>query len=521
MEEHADLGLNGNVVEPLSWVHNGPSVADQCNNLRLSRSKPNTPPPPPADSVHVIPLSSIEHCMPRAYIRVCLAYRLPEPSVLPLALDKLRNFVRKLVDAKPYLSGYLVPAPDRSRRPGRVEVRFTDEEFLSFPCLQERRYSHDEMPFTYDQLDQAALPPSLIRPDLVSALPEGADENRAPVLRVQANIVRGGLIVSFYLHHCISDGTGLGLLISGSVLNDEFTFIRHINSDGHPIPSLTVRLDTFAKYKTIIREALAWSDPNQISTRHIAHKFYTRVSGVSSPTQAPGRGVIFTLPCPTLQSLKESLQPRCPSEQLTTHDTVQALLWHSMTRARIPSLQPIYGIRHSTLLIPINIRSRLKESGLPPNYFGSAVDFASVKLDLSHLSRHDEDALAVTATQIRKSIAAVDDVYVRASIALANSKDPTIDVRDLLASNMNRITGADMYITSWWKQPLYTSDLEMGLGRPDWVRKPWSKDPGSCIILPCDDRKDVMEILVQMTEADMARLLGDEEFCRNVTRIIE
>ena len=70
----------------------------------------------------------------------------------------------------------------------------------------------------------------IIRPDLVSGLPEGADQDRAPVLRVQANIVDGGLIVSFYLHHCIADGAGLDLLISGSPLKDDFAYERHLHT---------------------------------------------------------------------------------------------------------------------------------------------------------------------------------------------------------------------------------------------------------------------------------------------------
>ena len=90
-----------------------------------------------------------------------------------------------------------------------------------------------------------------------------------------------------------------------------------------------------------------------------------------------------------------------------------------------------------------------------------------------------------------------------------------------MASNMNRTEGADMYITSWERLGLYDATLEMGLGRPDWVRKPWSKDPGSCVIMPSDDRKPYLEVLVQMTEVDMKRLLADEVFISFVVRTID
>ena len=176
-------------------------------------------------------------------------------------------------------------------------------------------------------------------------------------------------------------------------------------------------------------------------------------------------------------------------------------------------------VNSSTLLIPVNIRGRMIPP-LPSSYFGSAVDFASVRQTIAHLSTSTPSSYAMTALAIRHAVAAVQDPYVRATINLSNT--PYIDVRDLLAANINRATGADMYITSWHGLPLYEKgDLGMGLGMPDWVRKPWSRDPGACIILPQDPRKDVLEVVVQMVAADMERLLRDEVFMEFVERTIE
>ena len=145
-------------------------------------------------------------------------------------------------------------------------------------------------------------------------------------------------------------------------------------------------------------------------------------------------------------------------------------------------------------------------------------------MQLSHLSPYATNtpaALAETAVAIRQAISEVDEDYIRQLIALANRQDPGIDVRDIMASNMNRTTGADMYVTSWERLELYDATLEMDLGKPDWVRKPWSKDPGSCVVLPRDDRKSFIEVLVQMTEEDMARLLRDEVFMSYVVRTLD
>ena len=221
----------------------------------------------PRHKTHVVHLSAIEHCMPRAYIRVCLAYRLSGDVDLSFVVEKLNGFARKLVDAKPYLAGFVVPAPDSTTRFGLSEIRFTDDDFLHFPSVEIRHLCRGEVPYAYDELNAMALPPSIVRPELVSALPVGTDDELAPAFRMQANIVEGGLIVSVYLHHCIADGTGLSFLLTGAALDDEFAFDRHLETNGLPTPSLNQRLAAFANRKTIVRQKLSWSEPNQISDR--------------------------------------------------------------------------------------------------------------------------------------------------------------------------------------------------------------------------------------------------------------
>jgi hypothetical protein len=192
-----------------------------------------------------------------------------------------------------------------------------------------------------------------------------------------------------------------------------------------------------------------------------------------------------------------------------------------MTAARAQSLQDS-SVVTSKLFTPVNIRSKI-EPPLSEAYFGAAVDFATTEASIADLSAHPVTAanLTTTALTIRRSIKGVDEAYIRQVIALARDPDPEIDVRDLMGSNMDRTHGADMYITSWEKLDLYQADMELDLGPPDWVRKPWSKDPGSCIVLPNDKRKDYTEVLVQMTEEDMERLLANEQFMGNVASWVE
>ncbi|KAI1616946.1 transferase family-domain-containing protein [Exophiala viscosa] len=470
---------------------------------------------------HSINLSSIEHCMPRSYIRICLAYRLPSRDMLLEIQIKLNNFVRKTVDAKPYLSGFVVAVKEPNKQVGAVKIKFSDQDFLEYPMVKIRHLSQQEVPYTYDQLNEMGMPPSVLKPDLVSALTESADDERAPVFRVQANVVEGGLIVSIYLHHCISDGTGFALLTTGSLLNDDFTFERHLDGKGHGMPSLSRRLDAFAHHQSIVRQELSYNSPNQINDRHLKCKVIKPAGELNEGSKAKGRGCIMSLSLEKLAGLKSALEGHTDGKFITQNDALLALLWHSMTKARIPSLASGPSlVTESKLLIPVNIRNKLKKP-LSESYFGAAVDFASAKMRLSDLALFSNAALALSAMVIREAINNVDEPYIRQAIALARYVDPKVDVRDLQASNMDRSTGADMYVTSWEKLRCYDATFEMGLGRPDWIRKPWSKDPGSCIVLPRDDQKPYLEVVIQMTEGDMARLLDDKDFMSHVSRVID
>ncbi|KAJ9606785.1 hypothetical protein H2200_008794 [Cladophialophora chaetospira] len=475
-----------------------------------------------ATSNHVIRLSGIEHCMPRSYIRLCLAYSLPNKEMLPDVEAKLNDFVRRTVDAKPYLCGYVVAVDNPGNRVGAVEIRFSDKDYRDYPKVRVRHFEEHEIGhLTYDELCERNLPPSLIKPEIVSVLKESADEDWAPVFRIQANVIDGGIIISVYLHHCISDGTGAGLLVSGKILADENKFNRYLDGGDHDTQPLSMRLEAFADHQSHVRNELSYPSFNQINNRQLKWKNVPRPDFVDKTIKPLGRGCVFAIPLDKLKALKTRLEIHAgPEDFMTRNDVLMAFVWHSMTKARLPSIAEKSHITKSRLNIPIDIRRKLK-TPLSTSYFGAAVDFASAELPLSDLACGSDASMFRTAVTIRKAIGNVDEPYIRQAIALSMKSSPHIDVRDLQGSNMDRAEGADMYITSWEKLPLYDATFEMGLGPPDWVRKPWSRDPGSCIVLPFDKRKDYLEVVIQMAVADMGRLLEDPAFMEYVTKWIE
>ena len=164
------------------------------------------------------------------------------------------------------------------------------------------------------------------------------------------------------------------------------------------------------------------------------------------------------------------------------------------------------------------------------------------KLQPEALARVVEKAyLLSTAISIHTTITRCNDQYLREVLALTARQDSVKSMADL---NVDTASGLDLCITSWAVLPIFDeggeSDLGMGLGLPDYVRKPWSRDAGGCIILPRDRRgtqgmprvereeeeeeeeeEGGLEVLVQLKTGDMERLRADCEFMACVARVID
>ena len=481
---------------------------------------------------HVVQLSSIDHCMPRAYVRTCLAFTVGPQQDVHEQIQKLNSFVKRTVHAVPYLAGYVVPSKQSDGRTDAQEIHVSDVDVANYPDIVTSYRLRDaiasEYP-TYAILKEKRLPPSVIKPDLVSDLRTDIDGDHEPVFRVQANPLDGGLIVAVYVHHCVTDGTGFGKLMSGDLLHSAASLDCSPDPNDSPAHDHYVShvcntlLANSAREESEQRSRLSRGHDSDYRTKR--HLVEARELRSSTDSKAPpGQGCVFSFATAKLEALKRDMTQflnssihNCKPPFISLHDVLQTVLWHHMTKARMGSLKPEHYIIKSDLFIPVNLRSKINPP-LTDAFLGCAVDSARASLPLVHLAQSGPNALAHTALSIRAAIAQVNDDFIRECITLANT---SADVKDLLATNMSRGIGADMYITSWEKLGLYDSNLGMDLGGPDWVRKPHSRDPGACIVLPKHKHRDFYEVVVQLRSEDMERLLVDNEFMGLVEHTIE
>ena len=507
------------------------------------------------DTIHTITLSTLDQGMPRHYTRFCLAFSLGDTSAFE-AISRLRAFFQRTFQVHPWLAGYACPVKGDSLPGHQLEIRYSRRDVENFEI--KIRDQTETFSLSYRELCDLGMPPSKIPRELVSSCPDRRpDTEPGLILDVTVNIIRGGLLVALFLHHGVTDGATMGTIIGGELCS-------HIK---HTVALSPEGLAQAAHDEMSTREPLSRVTANQAIGQHFEYRPALRALNMTpppplgpSPTAEQVASHIFFFPDSKLRLLKTTLNalvhasttPEIP--WVTTHDALQSLLWQHLTRARAPSLKSSRTTlpQKSTLLIPVNIRKRIKPP-LPPHYMGGAVALAPASVTVDSLlgppaSSHDLEEpaqqlistayLLNTCIVIHTAISRCEDTYLREVLALTNQQDSCRNMVDL---NLDTLSGLDLCITSWAVLPIFgpipgrencSGDMGMGLGLPDFIRKPWSRDAGGCIILPKDPRRrdagvgdgqgeSGLEVLVQLKTEDMQRLVEDRDFMAHVGRVID
>lgn len=158
---------------------------------------------------HVYQLSSIDHSVVRTYVPYCLCFPC-EKSRTEFATNKLSIAVRRAVTHFPILAGTVGPArgSQDERQASCYEVSLTLNQLENFrPSVKE--LSETEFSHTWADLVTKEMPPMALISSFLTPLPEEPEAETLPAFAVQANFIPGGLIVSLFLHHSITDIFGI------------------------------------------------------------------------------------------------------------------------------------------------------------------------------------------------------------------------------------------------------------------------------------------------------------------------
>ncbi|PKS08723.1 hypothetical protein jhhlp_004776 [Lomentospora prolificans] len=427
----------------------------------------------------------------KLYTQITSCYALPEDISVPRITETLTNGLRKLSASFPWIAGQVIHEPDEN---GTGSYRFAPLGDIPQLTVKDLRDDRDAM--TMAQLREAGFPMSLLGETIVASrntltLPGSPDADKpAPVLFVQATLIKGGFLLTFTAQHNVVDMGGQGQImrnLAKACHGEDFTAeeIANGNCDRrHAIPLLD---DSYRPGPELEIQRMKPVDPQQ-------------------PMPSPAKSVwaYFSFSPEALASLKSTAAESVtnPPGFLSTDDCVTAIIWQGTSRARLPR---VGGTTKSTLARAIDVRRFLNI----PNYPGVVQNMTYHFLTVQELA---ESPVGKIASDLRLQLdPKTSDIAFRTR-ALATMLERSAD-KTILGVTAMINPSTDVMLSSWANQDFFFDlDFNLGLGLPEAVRRPRFAPFESLMYLMPRKRGGDIIAGISLREEDMERLKKDEEF---------
>lgn len=408
-------------------------------------------------------LTLLERIGPKGYLRYVFPFQLPEDYDVDKAASALKTGYNAAKKQIPVLACEAVPDVD-SKQTGVLKLQRLNDGDIEDIVVKDLR-AQGAFPLTYMELKSKNFPVSAFDAEMLcrrSVWPSAGE--RLPVSQVQANFIKGGLILTWCIFHMFGDGASFytwakvwaeecrraqGLEIAEPVQLPEAIFNdreRVMKPSGRNSGSL----DNHPEY-TLLPFTPPGAPPKMLSSDH--------------------RGQIFYFSPAALTSLKAEASPvnaTEPSDQqwISTNDALSALLWRTVMVVQSP-LDSLKGDPVSVFNIAIDGRQRT-DPPVHPSTLGCFLEYIAVSAPIRKIL--GSASLADLAILIRKAIQRADNQFTDDVITLIDKLE---DVDRLVPTAFLDVPGFNCVQTSWVNFELYSLDWGSLLGgKIDSVRAP-------------------------------------------------
>lgn len=347
--------------------------------------------------------------------------------------------------------------------------------------------------FPYSMLDE-----SIIAPYRTLAVSDRSD-SELPVFAIQANFIPDGLLLTFNGQHGSMDMTGQGQII--------YLLAKACRNEPFTSPELSVG----NMGRKVIIPLLDDCTPSP----ELGHStLKDSLDGGDKPTQPQSQPpkctwAYFLFPATSLAALKSlAMNAVTPGSFVSTDDVLSAFTWQSITRARLPRLGTPSALS-STLSRNVDVRRYLSIPSTYPGLVSNATTHTSV------IDTLIKEPLGRIASQLRSALDPESLSHKTRALATLISRGHT----DKASFAGTSVPELDVRLSSWAKENCY--DLDFGFGKPEAVRRPRfvnGSRQGLVYFLPRTLDGEIA-VGVCLSEEDMERLKGDEEFARFGTYI--
>jgi len=431
---------------------------------------------------------------PKLYMQIALFFPVLNPSLQPTIINTLSNGLERLAASFPWLAGDVVKEGSGESNPGTFKVKPLGKIPLVVKYLQDT--ASESMP-TMDALRRANFPFSMLDENIICPRntlpsPDASASETAPVFLVQATFIAGGLILSFLGQHNTMDMTGHGQVI------DFFSKACH----DEPFTNDELEAGNLPR-----RDLIPLLDDTYTSGSELSYRIMNPTPPSESPTPPPkSTWSYFTFSPASLTTLKSlaTKSMMLSSGYISTDDTLSSFIWQSVTRARLPRLN---STSNSTFARAVDVRRYLDIS---PMYPGLLQNMTYRTFSLQNLV---DEPLGGVASHLRAAVDPKTSSLKYDTCALATFFHRSDPLKKFIISLRSTIEpSSDIMLSSWAKLNCYSLDFNLGLGKPESVRRPRFTPFESLMYLMPKARDGEIAVAICLRNEDMERLRADEEF---------
>lgn len=439
----------------------------------------------------------------RLYTQICFCFSVSDACSHSVITDTLTIGLERLLASFPWVAGQVV---NEGLGEGNSGI-FTIKPWEKTPGLVVKDRRSDPSIPKMDALRQANFPFSMLDESIIAprkTLPGSPDEppsDPAPVLLIQATLIIGGLLLTFVGNHQTMDMTGQGQVIdlfSKACHNEQFTN-EELSCGNLARRNLIPFLDDSYEQGSELAHQIAKPTP-----------FSSTLSGANDQLAPPSppecTWAYFNFEPSSLTILKElaTRTMTLPSSHISTDDALTAFIWQSIMRARSPRLSPTVEV---ILARAVDIRRYLN---IPATYPGVVNNMSYHTYKLEELLG---EPLCSVTSQLRSAIDPRTSNLGYNTRALATLLNRTQDKNNIDVTATLDLA-VDIMVSSWAKLDCYNLDFNLGLGKPDSVRRPQFPPVESLIYLMPKRLDGEITVGICLRNEDMERLRVDEEFAK-------
>ncbi|KAL2864367.1 uncharacterized protein BJX67DRAFT_383839 [Aspergillus lucknowensis] len=393
----------------------------------------------------------------KSYTHILLCFSLPDSEREPV-LEALQCATKRLLAAFPFLAGIVVHSGVAPGDSGTFAVEGYDDngrsrkaqELLSIKDLT------DALP-PYSAVYSAHAPPSMLPGSLVAppraAFPRIYTEDAAPVLEMQASLVRGGLLLDIAAQHNVIDATGI-------------FYIAHLLSklmDDHPnpIPHADLLLGNCSR-----QDLIPLLPPDEPLPDEMNLFTKDRPPQLDRETLSAFKWYLLRFTAEALSTIHAEANSH-PEDfvegiaSVSVNDAITAFCWQRLTLARTS----LYSFSSDEAMTQLTRAADLRRTlNLSPAYMGHMVRTANLRLPTSTVTT---SSLSKLSSLLRDTVAKHTAPHSVRSYAtlLHRTRDKN---RVLYAGGFNALTDFSCSSVAHVALPRFGAVL----GTPDFVRRP-------------------------------------------------